>query len=108
MCSSLRSPPESRAVGVVVASGPVAAAALRGRLCVDVLLPTRLPALPHHPHGLCDPRDRHVLGQLTAGKDEERLAADHDVGIVGVIIHLTVSFHVFTELQGLGATCVRL
>ena len=32
-----------------------------------------------------------MLGQLSAGKDEERLATYHDVRVVGVVIHLIVS-----------------
>ena len=33
---------------------------------------------------------RNMLRQLSAGKNEEWLATDHDVRVVGVVIHLIV------------------
>ena len=33
---------------------------------------------------------RNMLRQLSAGKNEEWLATDHDVGVVWVVIHLIV------------------
>ena len=33
---------------------------------------------------------RNMLRQLSAGKNEEWLATNHDVGVVGVVIHLLI------------------
>ena len=51
-----------------------------------------------------------MLGQLAAGQDEERLASDHDVRVVGVVVHLGGVLHlqVVRQLETSGAFAVRL
>ena len=77
---SVRVRPVDRAVRVVVRGLPVAA-----RL-VGV---SGLRLEPRgHGDSLGRPGYRHVVRELPAGQDEEGLAPDHDVRVVGVVVHL--------------------
>ena len=88
-------------VGVVVGGAAVAGAAA----LVDVRR-LRLPRGEQLPVR----RHRHVLGQLPAGQDEERLAADHDVGVVGVVVHLrgVLQLEVVRQLESPWTFALRL
>ena len=71
--------PEGGAVRVVVRGGAVGGA--------GVLVHVALPPVCHRAR-VRTARHGHVARQLAAGQDEEGLAADHDVGVVRVVVHL--------------------